>query len=95
MVFAFRLSHKIGFCPEAELIKVETHLKKVGLKTSPLDIKKSWDIEDLMSSMRQDKKAFDGKMTFILARRIGDCFIENNVAEEVVRELILEIIAGK
>jgi len=67
----------------------------MGLPISPLEIKKVWDVDDLMASMRQDKKAFNGKMTFILARKIGECFIENNVPENLVRDVIVEILAGK
>jgi 3-dehydroquinate synthase len=95
MVFAFKLSHKMGLCEEAEVHKLAAHLSKMGLPISALEIKKVWDMDDLMASMRQDKKAFNGKLTFILARKIGDCFIENNVPENLVREVIVENLAGE
>jgi len=95
MVFAFKLSHKMGLCEAAQVQKVTEHLQGMGLPISPLEIKKVWDVDDLMASMRQDKKAFNGKMTFILARKIGECFIENNVPENLVRDVIVEILAGK
>lgn len=91
MAFAFNLSHKMGLCKINEVETVINHLKKAGLKTSPLDIKPNWNTNNIIELMRQDKKAFDGKMTFILAKKIGDCFIENNVPENIVRDLIDEV----
>jgi 3-dehydroquinate synthase len=99
MVFAFKLSQKMGLCEQAEVIKVINHLKSAGLPTSPLEIKNNWgyvwNADDLMNSMRQDKKAFSGKMTFILVRGIGQSFIENNIPETIIRELVGEVLSGK
>lgn len=94
IVFALKLSHKMGLCQTDEVEKVINHLKKSGLKTSPLEIKPQWDASTIIALMRQDKKAFDGKMTFILNNKIGDCFIENNVPENIVQTLVDMEIAG-
>ena len=88
----------MNLCPQDEVIKVKNHLKSAGLPTSPLEIKNNWgyvwNADDLMNSMRQDKKAFDGKMTFILAHGIGQSRIYNNIPESVVYELVKEEING-
>ncbi len=95
MVFAMKLSYKMGLCDIAAVKKVETHLKNSGLKTSPLEIQPNWEIKELLAAMYQDKKAFDGKLTFILASSIGASFIENNVPENVVRSVVGEILANR
>lgn len=93
MVFAFMLSKKIvkNF-PAGDVEKVITHLKKIGLRTSPLEVQETWDKSELLEAMKQDKKAYNGKLTFILARGIGQSFIENNVPENIVMETIDEIL---
>jgi 3-dehydroquinate synthase len=92
IAFALKLSYRMGLCEMDEVDKVINHLKKSGLKTSPLDIKPNWDANSLIALMRQDKKAFDGKMTFILANKVGSCFIENNVPENIVHSLVTDVI---
>ncbi len=94
MVMAFKLSVTMGFCAEIEITKIESHLKNAGLPTSPLDIKKSWNAAEILDIMKQDKKVSDGKMTLILARKIGDSFIEKNVDSEIVSASIKDILNG-
>ena len=38
--------------------------------------------------MGQDKKVIDGKLRFILARRIGEAFVAEDVPEDVVRAVL-------
>jgi 3-dehydroquinate synthetase len=45
--------------------------------------------------MRQDKKAQGGKLTFILARSIGDTFIARNVADRDVLDFMQEDLQRK
>ena len=92
MVFALKLSHKMGLCEANDVAKVEAHLKKAGLMTSPLEIQTDWNADNLISAMRQDKKAFNGKLTFILVRSVGEGFIETNVPEDVVFETIEDVL---
>ena len=40
--------------------------------------------------MRQDKKAQGGKLTFILARGIGEAFIAKDVTDDGVRDFLTE-----
>jgi 3-dehydroquinate synthase len=47
-------------------------------------------IADLVAIMRQDKKAQSGKLTFILARAIGDAFIAKNVPDSAVADFLAE-----
>jgi 3-dehydroquinate synthase len=47
-----------------------------------------WTVDRLMAHMSHDKKVEDGKLTFILANRIGQAFISRDVQNKDVRELL-------
>ena len=79
---AFRFSRFLGLCPGQEVARVEAHLKSVGLPTrirhiSSLDA----SAEQILAAMRQDKKVARGRLTFILARAIGESFIAPDIDE--------------
>ena len=42
----------------------------------------------MLNHMRQDKKVTDGRLTFVLARGIGQAFVTNDVAESTVTEML-------
>lgn len=88
MVMAFTMSQKMGICTQDDVNFVREHLLKAGLPVSPLDIKASWDKPQLLKAMSQDKKVSDGKLVFILAKEIGDCFIEKNVDVNIVCDIV-------
>ena len=53
------------------------------------------DAPTILNAMRQDKKVERGKLTFILARGIGQSFIAKDVAEADVRNFLQkELRAG-
>ena len=85
MVQAFRFSERLKHCKPGTADRVAKHLKSVGLPTHMSDIEGSLPpIADLVAIMRQDKKAQSGKLTFILARSIGDAFIAKNIPDQQV-----------
>ncbi len=85
MALAFRFSRDLGFCPGQEAGRVEAHLKAVGLPTRIRDIPAlDAGAGDILAAMRQDKKVERGRLTFILARGIGESFIARDVAEASV-----------
>lgn len=94
MVFALLLSHKMGLCDSGDVQKLAQHFKEAGLKISPLEVQKDWDLGAIMEAMYQDKKAFDGKLTFILSRKIGASFIEKNVDEKMVKSVVEEFFSS-
>jgi 3-dehydroquinate synthase len=77
-VCAFRFSKS----PDAA--RVEAHFKAAGLPTTFKD----HDIEDLMQAIAQDKKVSDGKLTFILAQKIGEAYISKNVESHAIRAFL-------
>jgi 3-dehydroquinate synthase len=91
MVQAFRFSEKLGQCVEGTADRVARHLKSVGLPTHMSEIEGTLpSVADLVEIMRQDKKAQAGKLTFILARSIGDAFIAKNISDADVIAFLKE-----
>ncbi len=85
MVQAFKFSEYLGYCPPGSSTRVTDHLKRAKLPTHAHQIPGNLPPPlDLLQLMRQDKKAIHGKLTFILARNIGETFIAKNVAETEV-----------
>ena len=79
---AFRFSRKLGLCSGQDAMRVEAHLRATGLPTRIQDIPRlEASPQDLLYAMRQDKKVERGRITFILARRIGESFIARDVEE--------------
>ena len=85
VVSAFRFSRDLGLCSGQDATRVEAHLKAVGLPTRMRDIP-GFDAkaEDVLAAMRQDKKVDRGRLTFILARGIGESFVARDVDEASV-----------
>jgi 3-dehydroquinate synthase len=84
-VQAFKFSEHLGHCAKGTHERVIKHLKRAGLPTHVSEISGSLlPKEKLVELMRQDKKAVGGKLTFILAKSIGETFIAKNVEESDV-----------
>ena len=94
MVSAFRFSRDLGLCSGQDATRAEAHLKAVGLPTRMRDIP-GFDArtEDLLAAMRQDKKVDRGRLTFILARGIGQSFVARDVDEEAVSAFLTREMA--
>ncbi len=82
MVQAFRFSERLGHCREGTADGVARHLKSAGLPVSAAEI--PGDLPPparLLEIMRQDKKAEAGRLTFILAKGVGEAFIARGIAD--------------
>ena len=84
MVQAFELSARLGHASRQDAVRVRRHLEAVGLPTAAPRL----DPERLLARMRKDKKVQGGRLTFILARGIGDAFVTRDVAEADVRAVL-------
>lgn len=87
MVMAFRLSARLGLAPAADAERLERHLAKVGLPTG-LPRQRSWDVGRLVHHMAGDKKVKDGKVTFVLAKGIGQSFLTRDVPTDAVAAML-------
>jgi len=95
---AFRFSTKLGLCNGQDAVRVEAHLKQVGLPTHIRDIP-GWEADSaaILDAMAQDKKVKRGKLTFILSRGIGESFIAPDIAADDVRDYLdehLQMVRG-
>jgi 3-dehydroquinate synthase len=87
MAMAFDLSAALGLCAPEAAERVHRHFAAVGLPTS-LQAKtlaaRRWPAERLVQHMQSDKKVRGGKLTFVLARAIGQAFVAGDVPADRV-----------
>ena len=82
MACAFRFSRELGLCSGQDAVRVETHLKAIGLPTRIAEIPGlEADAQAILGAMRQDKKVERGRLTFILVKGIGESFVAKDVPE--------------
>ena len=93
---AFELSMRLGLCPQEDPSRVREHLAKMGMKKDIADIGGDLpDADGLIALMGQDKKVSDGRIAFILARGIGQAFVEKQVDMGVVKAVLEDALRGK
>jgi shikimate kinase/3-dehydroquinate synthase len=94
IVSAFRFSRDLGLCSGQDATRVEAHLKAVGLPTRVRDIP-GFDAspDDVLAAMRQDKKVERGRLTFILARGIGESLVARDLEEARVSAFLAREMA--
>ena len=90
---AFELSCRLELCSGQETERVRSHFFEVGLPTSLNGIAKyHWTPDVILDHMSKDKKTEGGNLTFILARGIGQAYIDRNVPIDTLRELLWDIL---
>jgi 3-dehydroquinate synthase len=83
MRLAFTFSAEQGLCPADDDARVQRHLAEVGLPGRVADIQGAQPTpEELLKLMAQDKKVKGGRLALVLARGIGQAFVERNVPME-------------
>jgi 3-dehydroquinate synthetase len=96
MACAFRLSRDLGLCAADDVRRVESHLASVGLPSRISAVRGlNADAAAILDAMRQDKKVERGRLTFILAKGIGESFIAKGVDEARVRDFLGDELARK
>ncbi len=87
MVTASEVAVLMGYVNEEVPLQHREVLRKYHLPIYWQDI----PIDEVMESMKRDKKTKAGKLRFILPRRIGEVSIVSDVPEEVVRQALERI----
>jgi len=91
MGLAFDLSAALGFAKIEDAIRLRSHLAAVGLPVVLGDIDgPALAADDLVAHMMQDKKVTRGELNLVLARGIGDAFVEKNVSGDAIRDLLIQ-----
>ena len=87
---AFRFSAAQGLCPGQDAERAEAAIAAVGLPTRLGQVGPGgFDAAALVRHMGQDKKAEGGKLTFILARALGEAFVAKDVNGAAVRDFLV------
>jgi 3-dehydroquinate synthase len=79
MALAFAYSARRGECPPEEAARVTAHLRAVGLPASLSDAGVDASGDVLVGHMLHDKKMAGGTLPFLLARGIGQTFLDKTV----------------
>ncbi len=80
MALAFRFSASRGLCSAQDAERVAAHLRAIGLPDGLAAAGIAASGETLVAHMLHDKKMAAGTLPFILARGIGDSFVDKSVA---------------
>jgi 3-dehydroquinate synthase len=93
MALAHRFSSRLNLCSMDDALRVEAHLREVGLPWKLSDVPGGLPgAERLLAYIAQDKKVSRGALTFILTRGIGQSFIAKDVpSSEVLSFLELSL----
>ncbi len=99
MVMAFELSARLNLCPWEDVARVRRHLAAIGLPTgleTGLDADRGgrfWNAANLIDHMSRDKKVKGGRLTFVLARGIGQALLRDDVEAAEVEALLTAAVA--
>lgn len=94
MVMALDMSARLAVAPESARDELVGHLEKIGLPTTLKGlVGDNWTSSALLEHMGRDKKTEGNKLTFILARGIGQSFVAKDVDAEVVAATLDTFIA--
>ncbi len=84
---AFGYSAREGLCLQGEADRVATAMRAAGLPTRLSDVG-TFKADALLDRMAEDKKAEGGRLTLVLARRIGEAFLARDVEAARVRAFL-------
>jgi 3-dehydroquinate synthase len=94
MSMAFAFSARLRLISPADADCARRHLIDVGLPTRASDVPGGVpDLDSVMDLIAQDKKVKRGRLTFILARAVGQAFVASDVDAEEVRAFLAEQLA--
>ena len=86
---AFKLSSKMGYCPNIETERVITFFKKLNLPTSLQEFRNfTITTSKMLRKFKYDKKNKNNQFTFILNKKIGKSFIKNNMDKKILTKFL-------
>jgi 3-dehydroquinate synthase len=91
MALAFRFSATLGLCSGQDADRAAAAIAAAGLPVKLSDVRaEPFPADRLIAHMAQDKKAEGGRLTFVLARAIGDAFVAKGVEADKLRRFLLD-----
>lgn len=95
MALAHRFSARLNLASPDDAVRVERHLRAVGLPVSVDEIPGELPgAERMLDYIAQDKKVSRGALTFILTRGIGQSFVARDVPASEVLSFLKEVLAS-
>jgi 3-dehydroquinate synthase len=89
MALAFRFSASQRLCEAQEATRASAAIAAAGLPTTLGEVSRQpFDAARLVRHMAQDKKAEGGRLTFILARKLGEAFVAKDVDAAAVTRFL-------
>jgi 3-dehydroquinate synthase len=86
MVSASRLAQRRGLVSAEVTDRQRSLLERFGLPVAP----ERWPADDLLATMRSDKKNVAGRLRLVLPRRLGEVALFDDVPEAEVRRVLEE-----
>jgi 3-dehydroquinate synthase len=90
MVAAARLSVKMKYLPESELIRVEQVIAEAGL---PIRLQASVDQQAVIDRLKVDKKKKDDVVHFVLIKKISLPFVNGSISDRMISNVLEEMKA--
>jgi 3-dehydroquinate synthase len=87
MVLETKIGEKLGICAPGLSSRIEGDLRAHGLPTNSDTIQ---DVENIIQSMRGDKKSMRGELSMSLITKVGACSLFHDIPEAQVREVLSE-----
>jgi len=87
---AAALSVALGYCPESDLHRLDTHLRGLGMPAGLDWLDEQLSASELIGSMARDKKVQDGRLSFVLLHGIGKAFTSRDVEMDTVRDVLVQ-----
>ena len=88
---AFRFSARLGLCAGQDAARAARAIDAAGLPTRMDQVASTpFAADRLLDHMAQDKKAEGGRLTFVLARGLGQAFTAKDVDAGEVRNFLIE-----
>ena len=85
MVLAARLSAECNLITASDVEQITQLIKQAGL---PIQMPEDLDPEQLIHLMKKDKKNIAGKQRFVLLKKIGTAYVDEDIPVETLRRLL-------
>ncbi|MEO1403744.1 MAG: 3-dehydroquinate synthase [Cyanobacteria bacterium J06635_1] len=89
MVAAGAIATSMGFWSQSDTARQLTLIEKTKL---PTQLPEGLNIEDILVSLRSDKKVQSGTVRFVLPRGIGEAFVSSDVTDDIVRQALARML---
>lgn len=96
IAMAFRYSVRLGLCSADDAARVDAHLKAVGLPARAQDLPGGpYQAERLLARMADDKKNAGGAITLILARGLGEAYIDTSADRTTLSAFLTDEVENR